>query len=122
MTVLRSQDASEPGFPIRAFYVLAAGLTWSFTGVFLRLAPDLDSWQFLAWRSLGVACAFALIMRSQGRGPLAPRFLATGRIGTIVAVALSVSSIAFIVAMKMTTVANALFTAGASPPMARAAK
>jgi drug/metabolite transporter, DME family len=118
MTVSGSQAASEPGFPVRAFYVLAAGLTWSFTGVFLRLAPDLDSWQFLAWRNLGVACAFALIMRSQGRGPLAPRFLATGRIGTIVAVALSVSSIAFIVAMKMTTVANALFLSSCSPLLA----
>jgi hypothetical protein len=24
----------------------------SFTGIFLRLAPDLNSWQFLSWRSL----------------------------------------------------------------------
>ncbi len=37
--------------------VLAGGLCWSFTGVFVRLAPDLDSWQFLIYRGLGVAAA-----------------------------------------------------------------
>ena len=43
-----------------AILVLAAGLCWSFTGIFLRLAPHFDPWQFLAWRSLGTACAIAV--------------------------------------------------------------
>jgi len=38
-----------------ALSVLAGGLCWSFTGVFVRLAPHLDSWQFLVFRGLGVA-------------------------------------------------------------------
>jgi drug/metabolite transporter, DME family len=118
MTVSGAQAALKPGFPVGAFYVLAAGLTWSFTGIFLRLAPDLSPWQFLAWRSLGVACAFALILRSRRGGPILDRLIATGRTGAVVASALSVSSIAFIVAMKTTTVANALFLSSCAPLMA----
>jgi drug/metabolite transporter (DMT)-like permease len=118
MTASGTQAATGSGFPTGPIYVLAAGLSWSFTGVFVRLAPDLDSWQFLAWRCLGVACAFALILRTRSGGPFLPRLLATGRIGAIVAVALSVSSIAFIVAMKTTTVANALFLSSCSPLLA----
>jgi drug/metabolite transporter (DMT)-like permease len=67
MTVSGAQAVSKLGFPIGALCVLAAGLTWSFTGIFPRLAPDLNSCQFLTWRSLGVASAFAVILRSEGR-------------------------------------------------------
>jgi drug/metabolite transporter (DMT)-like permease len=90
----------------------------SSTGIFLRLAPDLDSWQILAWRNLGVACAFAIILRARGAGPLLPRFIATGKAGAIVALALCLASIAFIIAMKTTTVANALFLSPCAPLLA----
>ena len=98
--------------------MLTAGLSWSFTGVFLRLAPGLSSWQFLTWRSLGVACAFALILRSQGGESILARVSAMGRIGAVVALSLCMSSIAFIVSMKTTTVANALFLSSCSPILA----
>ncbi|HEY1454505.1 MAG TPA: DMT family transporter [Roseiarcus sp.] len=118
MTVARAATAPERGFLAGALYVLAAGLSWSFTGIFLRLAPDLDSWQFLLWRNLGVASAFALILRAQGAGPLLRRFAATGWVGAIVALALCLASIAFIIAMKTTTVANALFLSSCAPLLA----
>ncbi len=118
MTVSQADVASERGFLAGALYVLAAGLSWSFTGIFLRLAPDLDSWQFLVWRSFGVACAFAIILRARGEGSLLARFVATGPVGAIVALALSLASIAFIVAMKTTTVANALFLSSCAPLLA----
>jgi len=118
MSVAQARAASERGFLVGALYVLAAGLSWSFTGIFLRLAPDLDSWQFLVWRNLGVACAFAIILRAQGAGPLLRRFAATGRVGVIVALALCLASIAFIIAMKTTTVANALFLSSCAPLLA----
>jgi drug/metabolite transporter, DME family len=118
MSVSQAKAASHSTFPAGALFVLAAGLSWSFTGVFIRLAPDLNSWQFLTWRSLGVACAFALILRSQGGEPILARLSATGRIGVIVALSLTMSSIAFIVSMKSTTVANALFLSSCSPILA----
>jgi drug/metabolite transporter (DMT)-like permease len=118
MSVSQAGVALDRGFLAGALYVLAAGLSWSFTGVFLRLAPHLDSWQFLVWRSLGVACAFALLMRARGMGSPVRRFAALGGLGAIVALALSLASIAFIVAMKTTTVANALFLSSCSPLLA----
>ena len=118
MSVSEAEATSHPGFPAGALFVLTAGLSWSFTGVFLRLAPGLSSWQFLTWRSLGVACAFALILRSQGGGSILARVSAMGRIGALVALSLCMSSIAFIVSMKTTTVANALFLSSCSPILA----
>ena len=53
--------APQTRFVAGALSVLAGGLCWSFTGVFVRLAPHLDSWQFLVFRGLGVAAAFWLI-------------------------------------------------------------
>jgi drug/metabolite transporter (DMT)-like permease len=101
-----------------AIYVLAAGLCWSFTGIFLRLAPHFDPWQFLAWRSLGTTCAIAIIARLGGYGPLARRLIALGRIGAIVTFAFAVASITFIISMKTTTVANALFLSSCAPLLA----
>ena len=118
MTVSQAHVTSERGFFVGALYVLAAGLSWSFTGIFLRLAPHLDSWQFLVWRNFGIACAFAIILRAQGAGPLLARFIATGRVGVIVTLSLCLSSITFIIAMKTTTVANALFLSSCAPLLA----
>jgi len=101
-----------------AIYVLAAGLCWSFTGIFLRLAPHFDPWQFLSWRSLGATCAIAIITRVGGHGPMARRLFALGRVGAIVTLAFAVASITFIISMKTTTVANALFLSSCAPLLA----
>src|SRR5450432_21255 len=101
-----------------AILVLAAGLCWSFTGIFLRLAPHFDPWQFLAWRSFGTACAIAIISRVGGHGPLARRLVALGRIGAILTLTFAVASITFIISMKTTTVANALFLSSCAPLLA----
>src|SRR5271165_6200854 len=101
-----------------AIYVLAAGLCWSFTGIFLRLAPHFDPWQFLTWRSFGTACAIAIIARVGGQGTLARRLVALGGVGAIVTLAFAVASITFIISMKTTTVANALFLSSCAPLLA----
>ena len=98
-----------------ALFVLAGGLCWSFTGVFIRLAPHLDAWQFLLFRGLGVAVAFALLARSRGGGATLAGFLALGPLGVVATFALSVAAIGFIVALKLTSVANALFLSSCAP-------
>jgi drug/metabolite transporter (DMT)-like permease len=98
-----------------ALSVLAGGLCWSFTGVFIRLAPHLDAWQFLVYRGLGVAVAFTLIARSRRRGAILPGFFALGPLGVVAALALSLAAIGFIVALKLTNVANALFLSSCAP-------
>jgi drug/metabolite transporter, DME family len=101
-----------------AIYVLAAGLCWSFTGIFLRLAPHFNPWQFLAWRGFGTACAISIIARFARQGPLVSRLFALGRAGAIVTLAFAVASITFIISMKTTTVANALFLSSGAPLLA----
>jgi drug/metabolite transporter, DME family len=118
VTPTETDDAPRSRFLIGALCVLAAGLSWSFTGIFLRLAPHLDSWQFLIWRSVGVALAFVVIVRVGGGGSMLTRFGAMGRAGALVVSALCLASIAFIVAMKSTTVANALFLSSCAPLLA----
>jgi drug/metabolite transporter (DMT)-like permease len=98
-----------------ALLVLAAGLCWSFTGVFVRLAPHLDSWQFLVYRGFGVAVAFALIARARGGGGFLEGFRALGPPGAVATIALSLAAIGFIVALKLTSVANALFLSSCAP-------
>ena len=101
-----------------ASLVMAAGLCWSFTGIFLRLAPHFDAWQFLVWRTLGLACAIAIVSRMNGQGRLVRRLIELGGVGAIVTLAFAISSITFIFAMKTTTVANALFLSSCAPLLA----
>jgi len=100
---------------IGALFVLAAGLCWSFTGALLRLAPHLDAWQIQTYRGLGTACAFVILSLSQRRPWGLRAFWRLGALGPVVMVALSVASLGFIVAIKLTTVANALFLSSCSP-------
>jgi drug/metabolite transporter, DME family len=118
MTLARESVDTRIHFFASALCVAAAGLSWSLTGIFLRLTPHLESWQFLVWRSFGVACAFAILIRARGTGSSLKRFVAIGPPGAVVVLSLSVASIAFIVAMKTTTVANALFLSSCAPLLA----
>jgi drug/metabolite transporter (DMT)-like permease len=98
-----------------ALYVLLAGMAWSFNGVLLRFAPDLDAWQIQTWRGLGCALAFVLIARLQGRPAGLSQFVALRSTGIVIMIAGAVASIGFIIAIKLTTVANALFLSSCSP-------
>jgi DME family drug/metabolite transporter len=120
MSAIEVAAGARGGARRGAILVLAAGLCWSFTGIFLRLAPHFDPWQFLAWRSLGTACAIAVISRIGGYGSLPGRLISLGRIGAVVTCTFAVASITFIISMKTTTVANALFLSSCAPLLAAA--
>jgi DME family drug/metabolite transporter len=98
-----------------ALAVLAAGLCWSFTGVFIRLAPHLDAWQFLVYRGLGIAVAFALLARRRRGVSALAGFRALGPAGVVVTLALTLAATGFIVALHLTSVANTLFLSSCSP-------
>lgn len=104
--------APQTRFVAGALSVLAGGLCWSFTGVFVRLAPHLNSWQFLVFRGLGVAAAFWLI---GGRRATISGLRNLNALGMVTTTALSVAAIGFIVALKMTSVATALFLSSCAP-------
>jgi len=95
--------------------VLCAGLSWSFSGLLVRSAPNLDPWQFLAYRSLGLALAFAVLDHTNKRPPLLPRLMRLGWPGTLAAVLMALAFITYIFALMNTTVANALFISSLAP-------
>ena len=115
MSITANSSSSANAYVIGALFVLAAGLTWSFTGIFTHLAPDTDAWQFLTYRCLGTALAFVLINRLLGHGSIVLRLMRLGWLGLAVSFAFAMSATCFIVAMKITTVANALFLSSCSP-------
>jgi drug/metabolite transporter (DMT)-like permease len=94
---------------------LLAGTFWSFGGLTVRSAPDADAWQYLVWRSIGVFAAMELLSLLRGRGFLFPRFLSGGLLGHAGALCLVLAAVAFIYALKATTVANAMFLASITP-------
>jgi drug/metabolite transporter (DMT)-like permease len=112
---LASALPTRPSFMVGALLVLAAGISWSFSGLFVRMAPDLDAWQFIVMRGLGVACAFTLHARISGRRSVLRDLYALGSAGAIVTIAFCFSSVGYIVALKLTTVANVLVLSSTSP-------
>ena len=81
----------------------------------VRLTPHLNAWQFLVFRGAGVACAFALLWRLKNKSSVLVALARLGRTGFAVSIVLGVSAISFIFALKLTTVANALFLSSCSP-------
>ncbi len=95
--------------------VVIATILWSSAGFFVRAVEHLDIWTILAWRSLFGAitlCGVALYQSKLRLGPLLPSL---GRHGAIAAVISAVSMLSYIVALKLTTVANVLAIYGTVP-------
>ena len=94
---------------------LSAGVLWSFGSLAVKLAEDADPFQYLVWRSLGLVVALELLSRAQ-RGPgLLPRLASLDRLGWIGAAGLGLAAVAFIFALKTTTVANAVLFSSTAP-------
>lgn len=98
-----------------AVLVLFAGLFWSFTGLMMRSAPTADGWQYLSYRALGTVVAIPLWGLLRDHGSMISRLKATGWLGVPASLLVSVSSTGFILSMKQTTVANALFLTSTAP-------
>jgi drug/metabolite transporter (DMT)-like permease len=105
----------RPSFVVGALLVLAAGISWSFSGLFVRMAPDLNAWQFIVMRGFGVACAFTALARLSGSPSILRDLYSLGSAGAIVTIAFCFSSVGYIIALKLTTVANVLVLSSTSP-------
>ena len=107
--------APPRGYLAGALLVLAAGVLWSTTGTIMRFAPHLDAWQFLFYRCLGMVFAIGLDGWMRRQGSPVRRLVALGRAGAVATLALSLAAVGFILALKTTTVANALFLNACAP-------
>jgi len=95
--------------------VATAGLLWSSGGLLYRLVEAASDWQIVAWRTffMGISAAVYVVWRY--RGDAVGAFRRIGWWGLCGAVGLAVANSAFIFALSMTYVANALLILAASP-------
>lgn len=94
---------------------VAAGTLWSFGVLTVRLAEHADPFQYLIWRALGVMVVMEALSVARGGGLLTPRFLRTDLLGFVAASGLVLAAVAFVFALKATTVANAVFFSSTAP-------
>ena len=89
--------------------LLVAGATffWSLSGVFVRWLPSTDPWTFNAWRGLGMGLSLLVwtLLHYGGRGAATLFRRANPRAIVIAAGFFAIGSSAYIVALKMASVA-----------------
>jgi DME family drug/metabolite transporter len=94
---------------------LAATAAWSLSGIMVRLVPELDPWQIILFRSLGVVIAIGMTLSFGRRLRLAAVLRQAGWPAVLAGAFSAASSVLFILSLQHVTVANALFMSGIAP-------
>jgi drug/metabolite transporter (DMT)-like permease len=87
--------------------VTVAAVLWSTGGLFVRLL-DLDVWTVLVWRSLFAALSLALVVGVQNGRHTIRSVRAIGRPGLVAIPTAAVAMGSYVIAVKLTTVANVM--------------
>ncbi len=98
--------------------VLASALFLSTSGVGLRVIESADAWQILFYRSISMAMLVFILLVLFNRGAWVSRFKTITKDDVLLAVVLGSGFVAYVFALLMTTVANALFIFSAAPFLA----
>lgn len=97
---------------------IGSGVVWSFGAILKRLSEDIDAFQYLIWRSVGIIVVIEIIALLQ-RNPLPTiRAWRSGRWMMLANFGLFVASLAFVYAVDTTTAANAAFLGSLTPLVA----
>ena len=100
--------------------VAAAGLLWSTLGLGVRLMDEAGPWRILFYRAVVQVVVLAVVIAARNPGAFVRTVAGIGYNGLLSAGALSFSSICFVYALSLTTVAQATLILGAAPVMAGA--
>lgn len=100
----------------------AKGLLLAFVGVMI-LTPDSllirlidgDAWAVMFWRGVLMMVGLGLMMLLRFRGAILRRSIEIGAFGVLVSVIFAVNSVAFVLALAHTSVANVLLIVSISP-------
>ena len=105
--------------PIAAsLLAIGSGIAWSFGAILKRLSDDIDAFQYLIWRSVGIIVVIEILSAVQ-RNPLPTlRAWRSGRWMMLANLGLFVASLAFVYAVDTTTAANAAFLGSLTPLVA----
>jgi len=105
----------SPSYRLGLLLVFGAGLFWSTQGLAIRMMSQADAWQILFYRSLALSAFLAIVAVVQyGRGT----FQAIGKVGipgVIGAICLMIAYAFGILAMQMTTIADAVLLFATAP-------
>ena len=105
----------ERRYALGAGLVIIGGVFLSLSGIMLRNIESASGWQILFYRGIAFSFMLFLVLLLKYRKGTLDAFRAIGNPGLWAALALGLGSVAYIFAILLTTVANALFIIGASP-------
>ncbi len=100
--------------------VIAASFFTSLAGIFVRLTEEAEGFTLLFYRSLAFVLFMAVFIGFRYRGRTVDAFRAIGWPGLVIALALGIAFMSFILALMETTVARVVFIGGTSPFVAAA--
>ncbi len=111
----RSPRVPQTAAAIGSVMALSAGAVWSFGAITARLADGSDTFQYLAWRSLGIIAVIEIWHLLRRRPSQTVAAYTSGRRMLLANLALLVASIGFVYAVKTTSAANAAFLGATTP-------
>ncbi len=117
MAVSTYRAEHGPTYRTGVALVLSAGVCWSLMGLLVRLTEQATVWQILFYRSLSLAVFLFIVITVRSRGRVW-RLLCEGGLPIVFGgYALMLAFSGSIMALKNTTVANAMFLFAAAPFM-----
>ena len=119
-TNLELPAAASPSYRLGVMLALFTAFLWSFSGLLMRSIEAAEAWEIIFYRSLGVAAGAGLLVVLRHRRQTARAFGRIGLPGLAAAACLSASSLAYLQAIHLTTIANLSFLIAASPFFAAA--
>lgn len=114
LTIWRRTFPTRPEYLHGLFACIAGVALLSVEGLLIRLL-GLDLWSVIWWRGVLVAGTVMVALLVYARGGVWRVFAAIGGPGAVAALAFAASVVCFVAAIKMTSVANTLVLASASP-------
>ena len=97
---------------------IGSGIVWSFGAVLKRLSEDVDAFQYLIWRSVGIIVVIEILSALKRQPFPTIRAWRSGRWMVSANLGLFLASIAFVYAVDTTTAANAAFLGSLTPLVA----
>ncbi len=95
--------------------MVAAGVAWSTSGLFVRALEGTGPWEMVLWRSIGMIAFLGAYMLWRYRRDAAAKVAALGIGGVAAAALLASTFFFFLYAVSATTVATTLFLMSTSP-------